>query len=496
MGAVLALLALLGSQLLRYGPTIDPDLDGYISYAEALATTWQIQEHRRLPGYPFLIAVTHSLFGGAIQTKMFWVHFVLLIGFAAATTGIAWRYFGYAVAIVYLAILSWNSHFALNSIVMLADFPFVVSFWLTCALAALLWMKEIRPKLVLAALFFAGCFVSTSLHPSANMRIQILVFVSAAVLLVRAFLAHRANIKPIVLNAVTISAISLAANASALATLQLHGKEVTLNAPSLSSSVFLQQWVSYRMLLCLPAPANASASDLEIEKAKARFAVRHGVTSDQFVPPGHHQELAELFQKVPVHIDQWRLRLREHPLKPVECALNEVRAKYHTILRNITPFTNFASRHKTFVTLDYPPNSGSFRDTLFWTSGLNLLKHVEVDAPAARVLEAAVLEIGKILLALLVTIGGLILLERRFSMVGWIVGLSTLVLMFVLALALPLETRYLGPVLPILYLGQAMFLVYVLEWCVNLGSSRWQALSSGGAAKEAPAVVVVPSRAL
>jgi hypothetical protein len=137
--------------------------------------------------------------------------------------------------------------------------------------------------------------------------------------------------------------------------------------------------------------------------------------------------------------------------------LREFKSKYHTIVRNITPFSPFGS-DKGFITVSYPPNTGSARDELFWRYGINLVSTpgLAADAPPGAVRVTALREIARIFAVLALTGWGFVLLDRRFRHFGAIVVLSVLGWMAALTVALPLETRYLMPYLPLIYLAQAL----------------------------------------
>lgn len=463
---VLLGLGLLASQLRDYGPTGDPDPDGYVTYAKHLAARWELLEHRRLPGYPAVIAVVHGAFGGDVNKEMFWVHFVLILAFAAGTTALVWHLCGFLTALFYLGILALGSHFARNAIVMLADLPFIYAFYAACVAGFALWVSKTAWKAIaLATIFTALCFVSTSLHPSTHLRMQILVVTAAIVLAARAAW-QRTPIVPVIMRAIVLSGLCFVANYAALSSLQVRsGHHAYITQDPISSSEFLRGWIAYRMLLCLPPVQDASDLDTKIERVKDLYRERSGIPAGATVPPGFHPEFMALVSAVQVPLDHWKPRLWEHPGSLLKCMLQELRSKYHTILRNILPFGDFKSG-KTWITSGYPVYSGGPRDHLFWSTGVNLFESLGPSESSERVRIRALIEIFKAGLSLLLAVGAFVAIERRWQNVGWVLGLSTLALLVVLSVALPVETRYLAPVLPVLYLGQAMIMERLFRYAV------------------------------
>lgn len=482
------LFGLLAYQLHSYGPTIgDPDPDGYVSYAYGLTETGTIQPHRRLPGYPLIMAtIAHdeiaqltpiinegflridsdSISSKAVAVKMFWFHIILTVAFVAGTAGLVWRFFGYPVAAVYSTLIAYNSYFARDAIVMLADLPLVVMFYATCAIGFFFLRSDNKLKLLYAGLFSLGCIFSIAIHPSAHMLFQILI-VSACVVfgLKKARVAPKPKRFEFVKRALTplliLSALAFASNALVSNTLQLGDRQDYLVVKEVSSRNFLKSWVGLRMLLCLPPGSQSDALDSNIEMLKSKVSLRTGYPIDAVVPSGYYAEFLPLIDGKTIASDRWHNRISQHPFAILGCAASEFRAKYNVLIRNLTPFTDF-DHDKTWITPDYPVNTGGPRDELFWSTGVNLFRVLQADAPASAVSSAAKIEVARIILVTALTLGGLIMIGRRLPGVGLVIAASLLVWICVLPIALPLETRYLMTFFPAIYMGQAILIVWVL----------------------------------
>lgn len=462
-------LGLLAYQLHSYGPTLgDPDPDGYISYANGLKETWSIQPHRRLPGYPLIVAAIDSLGSGGVAVKMFWFHLILTVAFVAVTAGLVWRYFGYSVAVAYSTLMGLNSYFARDAIAMIADLPLVVMFYATCSIGLVLLTPNNKSKLLYAVLFFAACVISIAIHPAAHMLFQILIFNACAVFAIKKMRAVPTSkrleiVKRVVTPFVILSILAFAGKELVANTFQQNVQQHYLHSPevSVSSRNFLESWIGFRMLLCLPPGLQSDAIDAEIEILKSKVSLRTGYPVEAVVPPGYYVEFMPLVDGKTIESDRWKNRISQHPLAILGCTASEFRAKYNILIRNLTPFTDF-EHDKTWVTPDYPVNTGSPRDELFWSTGINLFRVLAADAPSSLVTSAAEIEVTRIILVIALTVSGLIMIGRTFPGVGLVFIGSLLVWVGALPTALPLETRYLMTFFPVIYMGQAIFIVWIL----------------------------------
>jgi hypothetical protein len=469
---LLALLLALGEQLVSYGPTLgDPDPEGNVSHAAGLAQSWTLQASRRLPGYPALIVATRQVLPYDVPWAMFYAHFVMTILFAAATTAVVWRYLGFWVAATYLAILSINSHFARTAITMFSDLPFTVLLYVMLPLAvAVMLSTGVRRWLALGG-FGVLALLAYVVHPSGDMRIQLFVWTAIGVFgliaIVRRGIGQWRAILVGLVPLVALSVTSYAASQTVQRLFQLTDTADTVGdlSRSPSSQSFLRDWVTYRMLLCLPPTQTPSPLDLRIEEVKQRIAARQGYPVEAIVPPGFAREFHEFILAEPVPRAIWRPRLLAHPLALPVCALREMRSKWHFLVRNLTPFTNFQT-DKTFLTPDYPPRTPGWRDDIFWTTGISLNRIVAADAPTARIAQALEWELWRIAVVLGWILVGLVLLDLRYPRSGIIFGIGTLGWFALLSFGVPVETRYFMPNMPVIYLAQAVALIGLLRLVV------------------------------
>lgn len=469
----------LADQLHSYGPTLgDPDPDGYISYANALKETWAIQPHRRLPGYPLIVVLVDSFGIGSIAVKMFWFHLILTVAFVAVTAGLVWRFFGYSVAFVYSMLMAYNSYFARDAIIMVADLPLVVAFYMACAIGLAFLKHSNKFRLLYAALFFAACIISIAIHPSAHMLLQILIFCACIVFAIRQMRIVPSperieKAKRILMPFFVLSILAFAGKGLVANIFQVNGQQDYLHHPdtAVSSQNFLKSWIGFRMLLCFPPGQQSDAIDARIEEVKSKVSTRIGYPVESVVPPGYYKEFLPLLDGKSVEVDRWKNRALQHPLEVFKCAASEFRAKYNILVKNLTPFTGF-EHDKTWVTHanDYPAKTASPRDDLFWSTGINLLRVLPSDATAQSVASAAKVEVARMILIIALTFGGLMMIGRAFPGVGLVLIGSQLIWVCALPVALPLETRYLMVFFPVIYTGQAIFMVWVLAYIWKLAS--------------------------
>lgn len=466
------LLAVLAWQLVSYGPTSDPDPDGYVSYAQGLLETGRLQSHRRLPGYPALIAVVDTIAPGSTNLDMFWFHSGLILSFALISTLLVWKYIGYPTALIYLALIAINSYFARAMVVMLADLPSALLLYSVIA-AGLGFIITSGPGrwifLVAAGL---AMVLNFAVHSASALLLQVLIWTTIGMLLVRVVvLGERLRQGPFsfqptrstIASLIVLSVVVYGTEVSVKRLLQLPHNQIFIEHPVPSpdkrdavtnSETFYRSWLAYRLLLCLPPPSVPGSFDMAIEEAKSAISKRVGYPTDAVVPPAFAPEFLALIQKSDVPLELSYRRLTEHPVTFVGCALSEMRAKWYFIVRNLTPFTPFET-DKTWITPVYPPASGGASEKVFWSTGLYLSDALGSDRPLTAILPQLLLEVARLIVVLALTIGGLFLLDRRLPLVGMVVGISIVGWFALLSSAVPVETRYLLPFFPILYMCQA-----------------------------------------
>lgn len=461
----IALMVVLLLNALAVGVTTDPDPDGYVTYARHLQQNWTLLEWRRLPGYPALMALADSWLPWSIHVDMFYVHAALTVLIAATTTALVACGFGPLVGAIYLSILSINSFFVKSGMVMLADLPHVVVLWLAAA-AAVVAVRAQRLAAAFGYMVFAVLIAAAiALHPSTHLRVHGFVVAAGLAILVRRVLdGARPRLARTLGRLALLSVLTVILHTAVLRTLQVNTPQtdMTFDIALQSSDNLNRWWVSYRMLLCLPPPRAATAFDLEIETIKQRIGARNGYATSRTTPPGPEEDFIEYFRTHAVPLDVWRDRAMDRPMALATCALDEMLVKYHTLMRGLTPFAP-PGPWKPWVTLRYPPDTGSARDRLFWTTGLNLLEHLPADAPAEQVRARAWFEAALITTVAVLTLFGLALLEHHVRTAGLTLFIGSIGWFLFLSIALPIETRYFMPQLPALYLAQALALAWLVQ---------------------------------
>ena len=142
-GRILAVLLVM--QLLAYPVTEDPDPDGYVTYARHLQSTWSLLDHRRLPGYPFFLAVVDSIGPSMMHVDVYWGQVGLYLLWVAALWFWIRRLVGPLVALVFLALLAAPSFYTHSATVMLADLTGSIAFGVSGAHAARLHDGPVAP---------------------------------------------------------------------------------------------------------------------------------------------------------------------------------------------------------------------------------------------------------------------------------------------------------------------------------------------------------------
>lgn len=451
-----------------YGPTTDPDPDGYVTYALHLQAGGGLLEWRRLPGYPALIALVDLMGPGSMHRDVFIFQIGLAALFLAASSYFILRSIGPLAACVYAVILAGPGYFARQSGVMVADFiAAMVLYGIVLALVAAVKATERVRKAAWCALLLLLICTGQLIHPSTDKRVMVLavalLLAAAAVPFVQQPYFFGSAKKAAVTALLLISA-ALGAGYFSLA-FQPHVplKHFDYEAVHRSNSNLYEGWTLYRMFLCLP-PAENSETDRRIEAVKAQIAARQGFGTDLSTPASFAPEFRELAREVEIPIDRWRPRLAAHPLALARCMASEVKRRYHHVLTNLLPFNNRVS----YLSGPPPPQDASRESRTYWASGL------DIRGTPANSTRAAFLEAVRCLISIALIIGGLVLIERRFPYwgiiaalwtIGWLIGLLTLQ---------ALETRYLVPLLPVFALGQALVVLWLLKTASAIGTRLWR----------------------
>jgi hypothetical protein len=461
--------------LQRVPLTPDPDPDGYFSYARMLQEEIAIREHRRLPGYPAILAFADALSPDSMLLDAHRLHFFLAgvfgIGMMVGVAGL----FGRLVGLLFASILAAPNFLAYALMMPLADLPSVVSTYLAAGLLFASCRGRGAKRWLYCLLFAAAAFASELIHPAMSRRLLIFAFAAFAVWLARDRLASAGELVLTRYRLATLTIVALVALLANAAALHWFTKHVPMPymeqaRAEASTTNFLAHWKNFRGIMCMP-PAGGDDLSLGIERVKDAVSLDQGYRVERTAPPGVHPRFREFFENHRVPVDEWIRRLHAHPVDFATCAASEWRAKYHTILRHLTPF---APDLRDWITVRYPPDSGSLRDRLFWRYGVNLLLDLPADSPELDVVGRSLYELARIALVLTMLVAGIVMLDRRFPSYGLIFAVGTLAWMAAGSILLPLETRYLMPMIPVVYVCYALSLAGAIHFLLRTGCSAMQ----------------------
>lgn len=473
-----------GSRIILSEPG-DPDPDGYISYAAHINTHGELpQNHRRPPGFPLVVWAVDKLGPGDAVQNIRLFNLLLASLLLVSTSFFVYKYFGPLAMILYGAIFGINSYFLIVATTGLADVFHCVLVYLLLIVA--LWLvSSATPRRHYWYLAFAVLTAYAAVvHPSSILRALIFFTCLLAVSLILQY-TNRARPpakSPHRYHRERTLALLI------LITIVIGGFYSRLNR---NNSDFYGEWFAYRMLLCLPPPMQATPPDWHVEEAKDIQSQQQGYRVELVTPPARSEILLQATKNLPPNV--WRDRLREHPQALIQCVAFELRSKYHTFVKNITPLSPYGNGvglftidvnkenpslfanlfywlsydDKSLITFSYPPDHATPRDTLFWKTGINLFTHTAVNAPESEVTQRFFVELGRITVVVGVTLMGMYLFAMRFRIVGTALPVSMLLYALAMSISLPVETRYFLPYLPYIYLCQAMAILHILRRLIN-----------------------------
>jgi hypothetical protein len=439
---------------LSYGPTDDPDPEGYVTYALHLQAGGGLLEWRRLPGYPALIAVVDAIGPGSLHIDVF--HFQIALGvlFVGATALAVWRYLGRLTACAYAALLGGPGYFGSQARVMVADFVAALFFYgILLALICFLQAKKPRIKLLWATLFVVFLVLGELIHPSTDKRVAIFaiaVFLSAlATPLVKK--AHPfGSLKRVSVICLVVIAAGWTSYhfVYSLFEVKVPMRKFDMDALHKSNSNLYTAWTLYRMLLCLP-PARDTGLDREIEEVKRGIAREQGYPVEAATPIAFASQFGKLGYERSIPLDLWHARLASNPLMLGKCMASEIKGRYHHVLGNLLPF----NRQTEYLARPRPPQDGSTRARLYWSTGIDIPEHT---LNTRSIPSLAFREIARCVVSVVLLVLGFVLIERRLPFWGMIFGLWALGWLFALLTVQTLETRYFVPLLPVIALGHAL----------------------------------------
>ena len=447
--------------------THDPDPEGFVTYARHIQQTGTLMEHRRPPGYPFLLAWVDRFGPGTMHEDALQFHraviFICILGM------VMWvqRNFGHLVAILFFSMFAiGGNYFVWISSMMMSDL-FLSLWFIGYIWAGWKTFKEKSPwwgYLLLGCLFIFG---GQAFHSSFCVRACIYT-VSTAFCLIIALLIKKKEGKAEVMKKTMLLLISAWATAywgeSLLSIKVEKSNYVNLDNWEKSQNNFISYWLTMSQLASLPPPKNSELLDIQIEKAKAETSKTLGydikykkITSIY----GPYKAYGKVFSENKVPLNYWHKRILDNPKYLIAPFLYEVKFSYFQLLKNLMPYEPLSS--KSFANIKLPSHQSGAVSNLFWTYGLSLTNEQARQHKIGATITVEILKIGTLLTVFCL---GLIKTSKKFMIVYPLV--ISAVTWYYIALSIATsETRYLLPWLPIFYLILANGLYGFVRCIIN-----------------------------
>jgi hypothetical protein len=468
--SVLALIGFVVRQLLSFGLTEDPDPDGYVSAARYIQSFGHLPDyHRRLPGYPVFLAIVDWIGPGNMHHDVYWAQLGLSLGLVVVMWWVVRHYFGNATALVFLALLAAPNFLMRYSVVMLADFVMQL-LWLAYLACVLLYYRQSVKTL---SYFLLGLTLLTVViylvHPGSK---YLLSFFLVSALGVSWFCRHRVDRQRLGLFQLNRRLVYKSGLALVLVVLLT---SVADHAYGAGRANFHERWLGWRICLCLP-PVHQTPLDQDIEAAKAKISAKLGYLVED-ATPNLYPETEGIIQ---ISGDPLRLmatplsdreqqvyaigqeRLQHYPLRFLNCAWNEMRLRHYIIAKQFFPFIS----ERRFQTLFLMPQTDSLVSRLYRATGIELAQ-LPANSSGVKVGVAFSLELVKLLGFYGLTLLGIYRFNQRVPIFPLALVLTFILWFSFLSLAVQLETRYLNPFAPFLYLSHAIAISWLISWAFH-----------------------------
>ena len=435
--------------------THDPDPEGFVSYARHIQETGTLMEHRRPPGYPFLLAWADKIGPGSMHEDALNLHRTVLFIFFIVFIGWIRKTFGNLVALLTGSMFAiGDNYFVWIGSLMMADLFLSLCFlgFVWCSLN--LFQVSCRHKIGFFSAYILLVFLGQSFHSSFWVRALIFLVVSGGFLFWQNRNAQNAFLGNLGLN---LSILFLVGWGSAflsntwLSVPTEHSNYVNLSNKDKSQKNFVTYWFTISQLASLPPPKNPVSLDKKIEEAKRSCSKELGYDIEiKKIPSisGPFTAYGRVFEKNKVPLSFWQKRILDHPQYLLIPFFREMKLQYHRILRDIMPYGSQST--KTFNVIQLAPPTGSRLSDLFWQTGLDLRGYESL--PFWKKSFGIFSEVGKILLLIIFVFVGLYQKEIRKNLAIVPVLLSGAIWLFVAANISAAETRYLLPYLPAFFL--------------------------------------------
>lgn len=440
--------------------THDPDPEGFVTYARHIQQTGTLMEHRRPPGYPFLLAWVDRVGPGTMHEDALQFHravvFICILGM------VLWvqRNFGHLVAILFFSMFAiGGNYFVWISSMMMSDL-FLSLWFIGYIWAGWKTFKEKSPcwgYLLLGCLFIFG---GQAFHSSFCVRACIYT-VSTALCLIIGILIKKKEGKAEVMKKTMLLLISAWATAywgeSLLSIKVEKSNYVNLDNWEKSQNNFISYWLTISQLASLPPPKKPTDLDLKIEEAKVNASKILGYNIQSKKIPsigGPYSAYGAVFSDNQVPLNFWWQRLWDNPLCFIMPFLHEIKYSYHRFFDDISPFEPISKR--TFNILKLPPQTNETYSRVFWKYGLNYTS-LACKKKENQLIEIFLDTTKKIIWIYLSFIGFLEI--SKITKLTNAIGISLIIWIFISINVSAAETRYILPYLPFINLTIVLGLV-------------------------------------
>lgn len=453
---VLGILAFIVFRYLSYDLVKDPDPEGYVSYANFILDNWSLpSEHRRLPGYPFFLAIIDSIGPFGTIADVYWTQCLLMI---ALIIGLWWKIrkeFGKFVSAIFLGVFTLpNNYFVYFSTFPMSDllrqFFLVIHFFLV--LKYLKVESRVFDYKIFSLLAINGAVVY-AIHPGTKGIFLIFLLCIGIVLAILKFTkpASAGDHQPNEDRGLMVAKLSIAGGLFVMTSV------ICQAALDRGSSAFYQNWSGWRVAMCLPPASSGTLSD-QIESAKSKISERIGYPIE-YERPNVFPEMggANIASTPPFGAtsEAWlaekNARLRAYPTEYIGCMARELLYRHYDIVTHYTPWKTDNTLIKSkYRIIDDSPASWIFR-----TTGIDILEL----GPASSWDEAKtpfLLAIANIFLFYILILIGLWQAASKYRLLTASLLLTAIAWSASVVTMFSLEPRYLLPFAPLVYLLQAL----------------------------------------
>ena len=409
-------------------------------------------EHRRPPGYPFLLAWVDRIGPGTMHEDALQFHRAVLFTCILGMVMYVQRIFGNIVAILFFSIFAiGGNYFMWISSMMLSDF--FLSLWFF----GYIWAgwKTLKEESSWWGYLLLGClfiFGGQAFHSSFFVRACIYTISAAFCLMIDSLLKNKKNKAEIIKKTILLLILTYAFAYWSKSILSLKVEKlnyVDLISWEKSQDNFISYWLTMSQLASLPPPKNKDLLDIKIEKAKEEtskqlgYDIKYKKITTIFGP---YNAYGRIFSENKIPLNYWHKRILDNPKYLILPFFYELKFSYYQLLKNLMPFEALSS--KSFANIKLPPQNSGIVSKIFWTCGIKISEETRSKHVLCARIAIEVLKIGTLLTAFFL---GIIRTTKKWMIIYPLV--ISAITWYVVAISIATsETRYLLPWLPFFYL--------------------------------------------